>query len=297
MRTLRLLALILCGTLILLGTAGVASAASVTTHAEYTITPPYEPDPEDPSPPLPPPPMTDTDDDTGTSGTIHSEVFAADPWDPSWAIAEAKAAGNVDGKGAATAHYMDAYGNEVWAAAGVAWSNTYTVSSAGAYTWDFFVENGELSIEDYCYGPSMIAGYYLDIFFDSALIWTSEAYLDGGQAGYTYDVIGTDIGGTFFDYGSYFGYTFDRYDESLDLGTFAAGDSFEISYELMVGVFGPGYETGAYASIGDPGDLSGGGLYGTLEGGGDATVPIPGAVWLLGSGLMGLAGFRRKFRG
>jgi len=29
---------------------------------------------------------------------------------------------------------------------------------------------------------------------------------------------------------------------------------------------------------------------------GPSTVPVPGAVWLLGSGLIGLVGFRRKLR-
>jgi hypothetical protein len=33
----------------------------------------------------------------------------------------------------------------------------------------------------------------------------------------------------------------------------------------------------------------------TLEPG-DASVPVPAAVWLLGSGLIGLAGLRRKVR-
>ena len=49
-------------------------------------------------------------------------------------------------------------------------------------------------------------------------------------------------------------------------------------------------------AIGDTGIGGGGGLAYALPGGGGSEVPIPGAVWLLGSGMIGLAGLRRKLK-
>jgi len=40
-------------------------------------------------------------------------------------------------------------------------------------------------------------------------------------------------------------------------------------------------------------DLDGMSVHVILSG---SRIPIPGAIWLLGSGLIGLVGFRRKFR-
>jgi len=58
-----------------------------------------------------------------------------------------------------------------------------------------------------------------------------------------------------------------------------------------VWVFGPGSYSISGIAVLSPYGSGGAGLM--LESGGSA-VPLPGAVWLLGSGLLGLAGFRKK---
>jgi len=58
-----------------------------------------------------------------------------------------------------------------------------------------------------------------------------------------------------------------------------------------VWILGPGSYSIWGIAVQSPYESGAGGL--KLESGGDV-VPIPGAVWLLGSGLLGLAGFRKK---
>ena len=79
--------------------------------------------------------------------------------------------------------------------------------------------------------------------------------------------------------------------------TASLGDSFDLlDWGLLVGEFGvlrlPDLEAGLFW------DTSRLYLDGSIFVGGESsTAPIPGAVWLLGSGLVGLAGLRRKLKG
>ena len=276
-------------------TAGQVWALQIDTAASYRVT--FEDWSEDP-------PVTVEDDsfydnDTGSSGIVYSEapsgmISSTEPF----ANIGAGAKGNAGGYIAAHAEYLEADGQDYEASASVHWEKTYTTATAGDYTWDFTITGGELSIQDYCSGPTMNSSYHISISSNGSVVFESAATLEGGQPGYTYTEFGTDIGGTAFNenYGGYLGYRYNFYQDSLDLGTFAVGDAITIAYLLEVDVAGPGYETGAKAFIGDPGDFSGGSFYGNLNGGGStppSTVPEPSTILLLSCGLLGLMGCRR----
>ena len=83
----------------------------------------------------------------------------------------------------------------------------------------------------------------------------------------------------------------------LDLGVWGAGQSFTLDYNIFssVAVNAPlscGYECfNIEAYIGDPTGSFGVPILGDIIG---SPVPVPGAIWLLGSGLLGLAGVTRR---
>jgi len=242
------------------------------------------------------PPETATDPDTGSSGTVSSSVSSGDPQDFNGIAASAS--GNDAGHIAADANYLLASGGMAHSAdASVTWSESYTVGSAGNYSWDFNITNGKLTIFDWCSGPIMRAGYEISILVDSSQVWASAFEVAGGMGGTITTQSGTDLGGVYFaddpTWPNIMGYEFSSYSGSLNLGYMNAGDSFDLAYTLNVYVGGPGFETGAEAYFGDPNHLTGGGMDGELKGGG-TTVPEPATMLLLGFGLIGLAGLRRK---
>ncbi len=281
MKIKKMLSVVLSSLFIVLIATDPLQAATISTDTEATRT--YTT------------PTYDSDSNSGTTGTISSTASVGSIVE--WSTSAASAAGNTSAQTAVSAQYLGAVAsNEHTANAMVNWSETYSIGSAGAYTWDFSITDGELSIQDDAYGPSMTAQYSIEIFANGTSVWNSAATLEGGKIGYTLTETGTDIGGTFFGGSgggvleSNFGFTYGSYMGSAALGTYEAGDTLTLSYILSVGVSGPAYETGATAFFGDPGDLAGSpGMQGSLS-----SVPIPGALWLLGSGLLGLFGWRRK---
>jgi hypothetical protein len=83
---------------------------------------------------------------------------------------------------------------------------------------------------------------------------------------------------------------------SPDLAELGPGDVMEFSYDFFATASTGFGETGIFAAIGDPFNLSGAGS-GRIDikvaGDPGSVVPIPGAVWLLSSGLLGLWGLRK----
>ena len=117
----------------------------------------------------------------------------------------------------------------------------------------------------------------------------SQGELKGGLVSHTLGTAGTDpLGSTFFGDFSSFGYQFDDLNSAIS-GFLADGQTVTVKSQLFVSLSAPGFETGGAASIGDPLNLSAGAFSGSFS-----VIPVPAAVWLFGSGLIGLIGVARR---
>lgn len=180
---------------------------------------------------------------------------------------------------------------------------TNTTGGVVPFTYDFFLPGSRLTIADFA-GISDTSTPTIEVFFDFRILLdfgsgfgpasvVSQGILKGGYLSHTLDTAGTDpLGSTFFTGpvlpDNIFGYQFDDLAGSVT-GFLADGATVGVKSEMFVRLTGPGFETGGAASIGDPLDLSTGAFSGTLN-----IVPVPAAVWLFGSGLIGLIGVSRR---
>ena len=180
---------------------------------------------------------------------------------------------------------------------------TNTTGGMASFSYDFFLPGPRLTIADFA-GMSDANNPTIEVFFDFRVLLdygsgfgpasiVSQGILRGGIVSHTLDTAGTNVlGSTFFSDPTFpnniFGYQFDGLNGTLT-GLLADGATVGVKSEMFVRLMAPGFETGGAASIGDPLDLSTGAFSGTLS-----MVPVPAAVWLFGSGLIGLIGLARR---
>jgi len=189
------------------------------------------------------------------------------------------------------------------------WMTNYTNTGVSQpLTLDFNINAGEIGYTALYGEESYRAGYGIDIMLDGVSIWSSHGQFDVLGADVIDDSINTaffgNLGANKLTYssgnsgggeGTGFGasvFTFDPFNGQLDLGTFATGDSFELTYFLSVYAVSDYFigDDYIYAQFGDPLDITGTpGMSATIS-----AVPVPAAVYLFGSGLIGLAGFTRR---
>lgn len=183
---------------------------------------------------------------------------------------------------------------------------TYTNTSANTinFTYNFDIMGGEVAFADYAgisdsdyLSLNALTSASVSIVYSNGQLsdnFQITANLKGGSQGSVFDLYSEDNSVTanyFTDGSSIFGYRLSDY-AGLMSGSLGAGDSLKIYTRLEASVFGPDFETGARAIIGDPNNLSlKGGLTGEFE---VSAVPVPAAVWLFASGLIGLVGFSRR---
>jgi len=162
---------------------------------------------------------------------------------------------------------------------------------AGPTDISLFIKPGELAIVDYAsivFGSPSSVAFHIELTVNGSVVFFSDADLRGGPTGLVLTENGTDLGGTpFSQVGApqhVRGYTFDPYFTTLHLGNLTTSDV--VRYTMEATVRGQGFETGGYARIGDPFDLTG-------NGSSIAFTPEPSVVTLLGGGLIALS-YRRR---
>jgi len=238
-----------------------------------------------------------------TTGSILSEVQTSDGFDTTFnGDAFARGAADDTGAGAVEVNGIFASGNQsnsLTATSILTSEITNTTGGIAPFAYDFFLAGPRLTILDFA-GLSETDDPTIRAFFDFRVsldfgsgfvpFVISQGELKGGIDSHTLATAGTDqLGSTFFsDSSSVFGYQFDDLDSAIT-GLLAAGETLSVKSQLFVDLDAPGFEGGGAASIGDPLDLSSGGFSGSLS-----IVPVPAAVWLFGSGLIGLIGIARR---
>ena len=254
---------------------------------------------------------TASDPQTATTGSLLSEVLVpgSDATDIFFTGSGAYARGAADDTGAGAvavdgAFFSGSPALNTLTATSILTSEI-TNSSGGVvpFSYDFFLPGPRLTLSDFA-GLSDSDVPTVEAFFDFRILLdfgsgfgpasvVSQGILTGGLLSHTLDTAGTDpLGSTFFTGPSspdnILGYQFDDLDSTVT-GLLAAGATVGVRSEMFVRLTGPGFETGGAATIGDPLDLSAGAFSGTLS-----IVPVPAAVWLFGSGLIGLVAIARR---
>ena len=240
-----------------------------------------------------------------TTGSILSEVLVpfSDGGDISFSgQGYARGAANETGAGAVAVDGVFFNGDptlNVLTATSILTSEvTNTTGGVVPFSYDFFLPGPRLTIADFA-GMAGTNDPTIEVFFDFRVSLdfgsgflphvASQGILTGGIVSHTLDTAGTDpLGSTLFGSGSVFGYQFDNLDGAVT-GFLADGATVAAKSEMFVRLRAPGFETGGAAAIGDPLDLSSGAFSGSLS-----IVPVPAAVWLFGSGLLGLIGIARR---
>lgn len=241
----------------------------------------------------------DSDDNNGTTGTIISEGS----WVDNNHEIHSTAIVSDNGFSSVNTGFTNQDVSFINGYAMASWEETYLIDTAGTYNFDFSITGGELSITDYSNGIiSPEAKYYIYINLDGKSIWYSGAKLTGNSLGHTYSKYGTDIGSTFFGNAQEFGYVYDVYNGSINLGNYDIGESFTLDYYMNVNASSKNIagDVGAMAFITDPNGISGPdspGFKGLVTVDSEtAPIPEPATMLLLGSGLIGMTGVLKKKR-
>jgi hypothetical protein len=237
---------------------------------------------------------SESDPQTASGGTISSTVTSSEGSTPVTADASATEGGDLSA-GADLAYLMG--GNEPggYVNATAVWSETVTNSSAGDVSYDFGYDISGVVLSMNCMGgcPNLSSGvlyyYGITIMLDSTAIWQSNAAL---QADGTLWTSGTELGYTFSspwptDYQH--DYSFSDYTSTVSLGTYGAGDSFTLTYEVVAGVSGfEDWGQFGEATVAMTGDVT------STDVTPPSQVPEPSTILLLGSGLAGLAFLKKR---
>jgi hypothetical protein len=159
------------------------------------------------------------------------------------------------------------------------WSDT--VSGSG--TLGFYISGGQIGLWNKTQGA---ASYSIGIVNNGITLWSSSASVHSSGIPMLTKT-GVDLGGSTSDPSySVFYYSFNDYEGGVD---FSSGT---LTYFMDVWVDA---NSGGDALIGDPLHPYDGGFSGEIEVTGPP-VPVPCTILLLGSGLVGLAGLRRRFK-
>lgn len=220
---------------------------------------------------------------------------------------DAHAAADDGGHLAAQATFNGAQGQYTNVIANAAWTENFTANAGSSATFDFFIPQALLG-----FGANNVSnlngGFAVDISLNgvSQFSATAEILTTGSfpstPADMPLEQTGTILTSSFISgsvapgFGA--GYVFNSYGDSLDLAP-VAGDN-TLVYTMSTFVRGLIGETSAIAYIGDPLSLSQSGGNPGIPGstltvdGGVPPVPVPAAIWLFGTALVGFIGISRR---
>ncbi len=231
--------------------------------------------------------LSSTSTDNGGSGLDFSGV------------ATSRAVGNSDGLASVSAEGVYACGSCVFElTADSLFETSFTNTSANAvnFTYDFFINGPSVELVDFANidesaGLRMFTEANVTMITSGGVSDSFAASLEltGGDSSHTVNSVGGFA--SFFTTPSGFGYNMADL-TGIFTGSLAAGESVTFETSLLASVNGPGFEVGGRATIGDPNNL-------TITPGASSTfsvsaVPVPAAIWLFGSGMLGLVGFARR---
>lgn len=185
------------------------------------------------------------------------------------------------------------------------WTETFVATAGSTAQFNFFIPGAAIGFNANNSGP-LSGGYSVEILLNgvSQFLATADVTTTVGTPKTAADLsltqTGTILNSTFATgiaqtmvlEGA--GYRFDAFGGSLNLSP-VTGDNI-LTYSMSVFVNGPIGETSAVASIGDPLNLSQSPAEGVTFSIDNSTspVPVPAAIWLFGSGLIGLIGLARR---
>jgi hypothetical protein len=237
-----------------------------------------------------------SDTQTATSGSLTATVNSG----TSYAIAT----GSINDAGWMAVQTIGD-GSNYSADATTTYSRTFTNTSASTlgYNVDFLVTGGLLASDNNFGNTSTdwtLANYYAYITKGgSTLLWGSSGSLSrpiGGVA--SFSEMGTSLGGVFSSGPSAAGYLWNNYYDTVSF-QLAPGASTVFQYVMSVDTqgnvtcpsfFGSCYSSSFGSRIGDPFSV-GAPLITNIT---TTVVPVPAAIWLFGSGLIGLIGAARR---
>ena len=189
------------------------------------------------------------------------------------------------------------------------------------YSFDFTILAGSMDIwggfDQFADDEVVAAGNLVSISLDGVELFGSSALLVGNNSGVSLMTEGSVLGS--YSAGDNY-YEWNQLTDSLDLGVFAAGESFTLTYDIYTaaaGIYdaassGIGEEGGcyyegeseiegevcdyayAYSQFGDPNGVHGSPIAGNVQGTPVMSVPEPSLWLLMGTGLFGFAVARRR---
>lgn len=196
---------------------------------------------------------------------------------------------------------------------------TNTTAISQLFSMNFEISAGQLettvSEVPPAVGEFLQAEYSISISFNGASLYESGATLrqvgagDGTNTVESLSLTGTSLGGVLTNPATgapdSFLYSWNDFMGSVDLGELATGESGLLVYDILTRGSGEFDQCGSsgcgrtLASIGDPLDLSSIGVPGDITSAPidvvpPSPVPVPAAVWLFGTALIGLVGFSKR---
>lgn len=239
---------------------------------------------------------------TTTTDNETSPTSASAQADDPRGEASGLAASDDSGRLAASASFSGANGTFATVQADATYSETFTGTAGSPGMLKFFIPGATIGFSANNVAP-LLGGYEVKVSFNGDTLFSSTADVEtlSGSPVIESDLLLTQSG-TILD--SSFatgligfglpdaGYVFDSFTRTLDLPSIT-GDNI-ITYSMRVFVEGLIGETAAIASIGDPLDLSQNPGVELTIGSTVPPVPVPAAVWLFGTALIGFVGLSRR---